>query len=193
MTNSTARSMTCKLGEFIYEQPAAETSSTPSSTPDPGSSLPLHIDRAAQEDSRAGRRAIEELYKRQLEEHLTELAHHYRRSSDAEKAVVYMKRAADQAAQRSSAAEAEAQYRDAFSILKELPPTPQRDRLELGVQLGLGAVLIGKGWGASAREEPLVVATELCDRVGDERELLGLLFQRGQFYLERLRLTKRGS
>jgi tetratricopeptide (TPR) repeat protein len=48
-------------------------------------------------------------------------------------------------------------------------------------------VLIGKGFGASAREESLIRATELCDRVGDRRGLIGLLFQRGQFYIGRLR------
>ncbi len=131
--------------------------------------------------------AIEELYRGHLEEHLAELAHHYRRSPDTEKAIVYLKRAADQAAQRSSAVEAEAQYRDAISIIKDLPATPERDRLELGVQLGLSEVLIGKGWGVSVREEPLIRATELSDRVGDRPELLKLLFQRAQLYLQRLR------
>jgi len=131
--------------------------------------------------------AIEELYRGQLEEHLAKLANHYRRSSNTEKAVDYLKRAADQAAQRSSTVEAEAQYRDAISVVKELPPTRERDRLELAVQLGLVAVLIGKGFGVSARDESLIRATELCDRVGDQRELLGLLFQLGQFYIQRLR------
>jgi hypothetical protein len=100
---------------------------------------------------------------------------------------VYLKLAADQAAQRSSTVEAEAQYRDAISIVKEIAPTRERDRLELGAQLGLAALLIGKGWGAQAREEPLIRATELCTRVGERQELLGLLFQSGQFYLERSR------
>jgi predicted ATPase len=180
-----------QIGEFIYEQPTSgdiEYTFKHALTQEVAYQSIL-AERRKKIHERVGR-AIEELYQGQLEEHLTELAHHYRRSSDAEKAVVYMKRAADQAAQRSSAAEAEAQYRDALSILKELPPTPERGSLELGIQLGLCAVLIGKGWGASAREEPLVIATELCDRVGDERELLGLLFQRGQFYLERLRLNE---
>jgi tetratricopeptide (TPR) repeat protein len=134
--------------------------------------------------------AIEELYRDQLEEHLAKLAHHYQRSPDKEKAVTYLKRAADQAAQRCSIVEAEAQYRDAISILKKLLPAPKRDRIELGVQLGLTAVLIGKSFGASEREKPLVRAAELSDRVGDQGELLGLLFQLGQFYIERLRLNE---
>jgi hypothetical protein len=62
--------------------------------------------------------------------------------------------------QRSSAVEAEAQYRDALSIIKELPPTRERDRLELGVQLGLSAVLLGKGFGASGAGR----VVDSCDR-----------------------------
>jgi tetratricopeptide (TPR) repeat protein len=180
--------MHLQLGEFIYEQPTSG---------DVGYTFKhaltqevayhsILAERRKKIHARVGS-AIEELYRGKLEEHLAELAHHYRRSSDNEKAVTYLKRAADQAAQRSSVVEAEAQYRDAISIVKELPPTPDRDRLELGVQLGLAALLIGKGFGAPAREEPLIRATELCDRVGDRQELLGLLFQHAQFCIQRLR------
>jgi tetratricopeptide (TPR) repeat protein len=176
------------LGEFIYEQPTSgdvEYTFKHALTQEVAYHS-LLAERRKKIHERVGS-AIEELYRGQLEEHLTELAHHFRRSPDADKAVVYMKRAADQAAQRSSVVEAEVQYRDAISIVKEVPPTPERDRLELGAQLGLAALLIGKGWGAQAREEPLIRATELCERVGDRQELLGLLFQSGQFYLERSR------
>ncbi len=177
-----------ELGEFIYEQPRSgdvEYSFKHALTQEVAYHSVL-AERRKRIHERVGA-AIEDLYRGQLEEHLAELAHHYRRSPDAEKAIVYLKRAADQAAQRSSAVEAEAQYRDAISIIKDLPPTPERDRLELGVQVGLSAVLIGKGWGGSVREEPLVRATELSDRVGDRPELLKLLFQSAQLYLQRLR------
>jgi tetratricopeptide (TPR) repeat protein len=180
-----------QLGEFIYEQPTSgdvEYTFKHALTQEVAYHSIL-AERRKKIHERVGS-AIEELYRGQLEEHLAELAHHYRRSPDTEKAVAYLKRAADQAAQRSSAVEAEAQYRDAISIVKELPPTPERDHLELGIQLGLTAVLIGKGWGASERKEPLIRATELSDRVGDRGELLGLLFQRGQFYIERLRCSE---
>jgi hypothetical protein len=177
-----------QLGEFIHEQPTSgdvEYIFKHALTQEVAYHS-IWAERRKKIHERVGN-AIVALYRGKLEEHLAELAYHYRRSPDAEKAVVYLKRAADQAAQRSATIEAEAQYRDAISILKELPPTPERDHLELGVQLGLIALLIGKGFGASAREESLIRATELCDRVGDQRELLRLLFQRGQFYLERLR------
>ena len=177
-----------QFAEFIYEQPTAgdaEYTFKHALTQEVAYHSILS-ERRKKIHERVGS-AIEALYRGQLEEHMAELAHHYRRSPDTNKAVTYLKRAADQAAQRSSTVEAEAQYRDAIFIVKELPPTRERDRLELGVQLGLAAVLTGKGVGASAREESLMRATELCDRVGDQRELLGLLFQSGQFYVERLR------
>jgi class 3 adenylate cyclase/tetratricopeptide (TPR) repeat protein len=177
-----------QLGEFIYEQPRlgeVEYIFKHALTQEVAYHSIL-AERRKKIHERVGG-AIEALYRGQLEEHLPELAHHYRRSSDTKKAITYLKESADQAARRSSIGEAEAQYRDAISIVKELPSTRERDRLELGVQSGLSAVLIGKGYGVSAREESLIRATELCDRVGDKRELLGLLFQRGQFYLERLR------
>jgi hypothetical protein len=53
--------------------------------------------------------------------------------------------------------------------------------------LGLATLLIGKGIGSPAREESLIRATEICDRVGDRREMLGLLFQSGQFCIQQLR------
>jgi class 3 adenylate cyclase/tetratricopeptide (TPR) repeat protein len=177
-----------RAGEFIYERPAsgeAEYTFKHALTQEVAYHSIL-AERRKTIHERVGS-AIEEIYREQLEEHLADLAYHYRRSSDNEKAVAYLKRAADQAAQRSSVTVAEAQYRDALSVLKELPPTPERDRLELKVQSGLAAVLIGKGFGASPREESLIRATKLCDRVGDRRGLLGLLFQRGQFYIGRLR------
>jgi class 3 adenylate cyclase len=164
-----------RLGEFIYEQPASgdvEYRFKHALTQEVAYRSIL-TERRKKIHQRVGR-AIEELYRGQLEEHLTELAYHYRRSSDNEKAAVYLKRAADQAAQRSSVAEAEAQYRDAISIVIEQPRTPDRDRLELGVQLGLAALLIGKSFGAPAREEPLIRATELCERVGDQQQIARL-------------------
>jgi predicted ATPase len=180
-----------RAAEFIYEQPALT---------EPEYVFKHALTQEVAYQSILGERrkkihervgaAIEELYRDQLEEHLAKLAHHYQRSPDKEKAVTYLKRAADQAAQRCSIVEAEAQYRDAISILKKLLPAPKRDRIELGVQLGLTAVLIGKSFGASEREKPLVRAAELSDRVGDQGELLGLLFQLGQFYIERLRLDE---
>jgi class 3 adenylate cyclase/tetratricopeptide (TPR) repeat protein len=177
-----------ELGGFIYQQPRfgdVEYTFKHALTQEVAYYSVL-AERRRKTHERVGT-AIEELYRGQLEEHLAELAHHYRRSPDTGKAIVYLKRAADQAAQRSSAVEAEAQYRDALSIIHDLPPAPERDRLELGVQLGLSEVLIGKGWGVAVREEPLIRATELSDRVGDRPELLKLLFQSAQLYLQRLR------
>ena len=74
--------MTCKCGEFIYEQPAVgdvEYTFKHALTQEVAYHSIL-TERRKKIHERVGT-AIEELYKRQLEEHLTELAHHYRRSS----------------------------------------------------------------------------------------------------------------
>ena len=143
-----------RAAEFIYEQPALtepEYVFKHALTQEVAYNSIL-LERRKKLHERIGA-AIEELYRDQLEEHLAKLAYHYRRSPDAKKAVYYLKRTADQAAQRSSVVEAEAQYRDAISVLAGLPATLERDRLELEIRLGLISLLIGEGFGASARED----------------------------------------
>ena len=180
-----------QLGEFIYEQPAVgdvEYIFKHASTQEVSyNSLLLERRKAIHE--RVGE-AIETLNQSRVEEHLPELAHHYKQARNAAKAVHFLRRAADQAAARSALSEAEAQLRDAIALVPALPTLAERDLIELGLQTTLGAVLVGKGWGASEREEPLIRATELSDRVGDRGELLGLLFQLGQFYISRMRLNE---
>jgi tRNA A37 N6-isopentenylltransferase MiaA len=48
---------------------------------------------------RAGR-ALESMFAEQLEEHVTQLAHHYSHSADSKKALHYLQRAAQYAVQR---------------------------------------------------------------------------------------------
>ena len=50
--------------------------------------------------------AIEALYRATLDEHYSELAHHYSRSGNTEKAVEYLQLAGQQAVQRSAYVEA---------------------------------------------------------------------------------------
>ncbi len=50
--------------------------------------------------------AIEALYHERLEDHYSDLAHHYRRSGNTKKAVEYLGLAGQQAVQRSAHAEA---------------------------------------------------------------------------------------
>ena len=97
--------------ELLYEQPAA---------PEPTVSF-KHIltqEVAYHSLSQARQRALHErtaqaiegLYSERLAEHYNELAYHYSRSDNAQKAVVYLQRAGQQAADRSS-------YREAITHL----------------------------------------------------------------------------
>ncbi len=78
--------------------------------------------------------AMERLYWDGLAEHYSDLAHHYSRSENAEKAVNYLKLAGQQAAQRSANAEAIGCLSTALELLKKLPDTPARIQQELTLQ-----------------------------------------------------------
>ena len=96
-----------------------------------------------------------------MEEHYSELAHHYSRSGNTENAVKYLGLAGQQAVQRSANAEAIAHMTKGLELLATLPDTPVRAQQELGLQLTLGPALIAtKGWAASEAEggAPLVLA-----------------------------------
>jgi predicted ATPase len=67
--------------------------------------------------------AIEKLFHDRLEEHYQELAHHYRRSSNTMKAVVYLQLAAQQAVQQSAYAVGIGHVSMALEPLKTLPDT----------------------------------------------------------------------
>src|SRR5262249_2547582 len=128
---------------------------------------------------RAGE-AIEAHYKERLEEHLAELARHYRHTSKIEKAIHYLRPAAAQSADRSGLSEAESRLRAAIALLITLPASSERDLAELTLQTTLGSLLSGRSWGAPERETVLRRAYELSERIADLREVLPALFQLGQ-------------
>jgi tetratricopeptide (TPR) repeat protein len=102
----------------------------------------------------------------------------------------YLKRAAEQAADRSAVSEAESQLRDALSLMPPGPAKRERDLQELELQTSLCAILVSRGFGAPEREQPLLRAYELCERIGNERETLSVLYQLGQFYIQQARFSE---
>src|SRR5260370_17408247 len=82
--------------------------------------------------------AIEALYADRLDDYLSELARHYRRSANIEKALEYLGRAGQQAIQRSSHAEAMALFNSALELVQALPEAPQRPEQELALPTGPG-------------------------------------------------------
>ena len=156
-------------GEFIYEQPASgepEYTFKHALTQEVAYNSIL-TERRRLLHERTGE-AIEELFKERIDDHLAELAHHYRRSANTRKAAEYLFRAGDQTAARSAYPEAVTQLSSALEFLKQLPDDAERARQELSVQSLLGRNLsVVKSWAAAEVETAFARARELCAQIRD--------------------------
>src|SRR5215472_17089987 len=85
--------------------------------------------------------AIEELYSDSIEQHLAGLANHYRQSRNVGKAIEFLQRAAEQAAERSAVVEAESLLRDAIGMLSAQSHSRERDLHEFELQSALAGLL----------------------------------------------------
>ncbi len=130
--------------------------------------------------------AIEQLYKDNLDEHYSELAHHYQRSGNTEKAIEYLGSAGKLAAHRSAYLEAITQLTAALALLKTLPHTGARVRQELTLRLTLGAPLAAiKGYAAAEVGELYTRARELCHEIGETLQMFPTLRGLWIFYFGR--------
>jgi len=168
-----------QVGEFIYEQPASgegEYAFKHALTQEVAYNSVL-IERRRLLHERTGE-AIEALFKDRINDHLTELAHHYSRTANARKAVEYLFRAGSQAMSRSAFSEAATRLSSALEFLKHLPDDTERARTELAVQSRLlpsiGSV---KGWGAAELEPLYARARELCAQIRDPALVFPVLFE----------------
>ncbi|MBV8771964.1 MAG: AAA family ATPase [Deltaproteobacteria bacterium] len=180
-----------QTGDFIYEQPAIgelEYAFKHALTQEVAYGS-LLVDRRRTLHKKVAA-AIETVYQEQVDQHVSELAHHYQQGGDVEKAVHCLKRAAEQIAQRSAVAEAHGQLNDAITLLRTLPPSQARDRIELGLHTALATLLTSKSVGAPEREPSLRRAYELSQRVGNEHETIIMLWQLCQLHIQQLRLSE---
>ncbi|MBI3801388.1 MAG: hypothetical protein HY268_30995, partial [Deltaproteobacteria bacterium] len=123
--------------------------------------------------------ALEALYATTLHEHYSDLAHHYRRSPNMEKAIHYLHLAGQQAVQRSANTEAMSHLTAALDLLLTRPETPKRIQQELVLQTTLGPALMAlKGYGVPELEQLYTRSRELCRQLGEPAQsvwvLLGL-------------------
>jgi len=133
--------------------------------------------------------AIEGLYRDLLEEHYSDLAHHYSRSGNVEKAVEYLKLAGQQAGQRSANVEAISHLTKGLELLNALPDTVDRTQKELDLQTTLGLALMAtEGYAAPRVEKAYTRARELCQQVGETSQLFPVLRGLCSFYLIRGKL-----
>jgi predicted ATPase len=173
-----------QTAEFIYEQPAfpePEYTFKHALTQEVAyGSLLLERRRVLHERTA---KAIEALFHSQLEDHYSELAHHYSRSGNTKKAVEYLQLAGQQAVQRSAYAEAFTHLTTALELLKTLPDTPERGQQELTLQLAVGVPLMAtKGYAAPEAEHAYSRARELCQQLGETPQLFPALRGLWQFY-----------
>src|SRR6516165_9045812 len=90
-------------------------------------------------------------------------AYHYSRSTNAAKALTYLKSAAELAVRRSANREGVVLFNSALQILQRQPETPERDQQELDLLIQLGPALMSlKGFAAPECEGVYRRASDLC-------------------------------
>jgi hypothetical protein len=105
------------------------------------------------------------------------LAHHFGQASLTEKAVEYHEQAGRRALARSATTEALAQFGYALDSLDGLPHSSERLRRELVIQLALGSGRIAAhGFADPATGSAYRRAAELCEELGETRELFPVLY-----------------
>ncbi|MBV8135878.1 MAG: AAA family ATPase [Deltaproteobacteria bacterium] len=130
-------------------------------------------------------------YAETLDDYVADLAHHYSRGGNREKAIQYLQLAAQQAAQRSASSVAIDRLTNALRILKSLPETAQRDRQELILQMMLGPLLIATKGNASLEvEQTYLRARELAQQLNAVSQQFPSLFQLRSVYLVRGELLR---
>ena len=174
-----------QLADFIYEQPAAgdiEYTFKHALTQEVAYNSVLHERRKALHE-RIGA-AIESLYADSLDDHVAELARHYGRSNRGAKAAHYLHLAAIQAQQRGAFGDAVALTRRGLTALETMGAGPERDRLEIPLQLMLGQCL-GPVLSPTSSElaEAYARAIELAERVGDQGQLFAALTGRATYFV----------
>jgi class 3 adenylate cyclase/tetratricopeptide (TPR) repeat protein len=157
-----------QLGEFIYEQPAVgdvEYSFKHALTQEVAYNSVL-MERRRVLHGQIGA-ALEVSYADSIDDHLSELAHHYARSANAAKAVEYCLHACEQSSERGSYAEAVALFETGLARLQELPDDDRRAELELDLRNAVHLALTTiKGLGSLEGEQSALRAMELSRRPG---------------------------
>ena len=112
-----------------------------------------------------------------------ELAIHFERGRDYQRAMQYLRQAGQRSLERSACVEAVAHFTRGLEVLQTLPATPARTQHELEMQVVLGQTLqITKGWATPEVEHAFARARELCQQVEDSPQLLAVLGGLAVFY-----------
>jgi class 3 adenylate cyclase/tetratricopeptide (TPR) repeat protein len=163
-----------QLAEFIYEQPAAgdiEYIFKHALTQEVAYKSVL-VERRKLLHERIGS-ALEASFAQSIDDHLSQLAYHYARSSNTVKAVEYLDRAGQQAMMRGALKEAELHFRQAIAALSTTSETPERIRREFNLQYALWQVLAFRSrMGAGENLQASRRLRELGEKTGNPEQLI---------------------
>jgi tetratricopeptide (TPR) repeat protein len=116
-------------------------------------------------------------------------AHHYTAAGLAARAIPWWLLAGQQALAQSANWEAIRNVEQGLDLLAAIPDTPARAGQELGLRLALSsALLANQGYAAKRVGATLERARELCDALGDSRQVFPVLWGLGAFYTVRAEL-----
>jgi tetratricopeptide (TPR) repeat protein len=166
-----------QLAEFIYEQPAVGDTEYifKHALSQEVTYNSILTERRKFLHERAGQ-ALESMFAGNLEDHLNELAHHYSRGDNIEKAVEYLGRVGNQALSRSAFNEALAQARAGIALIPSLPATAERNAREFDMLSTLvSAAAVIEGWGSPLTAQGFRRRLELARESGDDYALLTAL------------------
>jgi predicted ATPase len=141
--------------------------------------------RRVQLHRRIGERG-EQAYGNQVRKIAAELAVHFERGRNVQRAVLYRYHAADNAMYRFGHQEAIAHLTTGLELLSTQPATPERDQQEIALQSALGAArLATQGYTEPAVEQAYARAHALCQQVETPLELAPALHGLWLYYLAR--------
>ena len=171
-----------QAGEFIYEQVAFPESTYTfkhALTQDVAYNSVLIEQRKVLHERTA--QAIEDVCccenpQQSLEEQCSELAYHYSRSGNVEKAVEYLRRAGEQAMRRSARSEAGNYFAQALDLLRTLPHSANRINQELQLLIVRGGALItSNGYRGAEVEQVYNELRELLPQAEEAPQLIPAL------------------
>ncbi len=129
-----------------------------------------------------------------LDQYYSYLAHHFcesidERNPDVElvwKAIDYLQKAGEQAVSRYVNQEAIGFFKQALELIKLLPESKERIQKELQLELAIGSPIIAtKGYAAKEVLEAYSHAQNLCNQLGDNKQLFPALRGLWAFYIGR--------
>jgi predicted ATPase len=114
------------------------------------------------------------------------MAHHYTEAGLPEKAVGFWLKAGLRSRERAADREAIGHLTKGLSLLETLKETREHDGQKLRILTTLGpAYIAARGYAAPEVGPTLLRAAELCQRIGDEPQLFGIMLGRWEWHLVR--------